>query len=196
MSRFLLAPVLAATLCACVTHIEPSTSQNPAPTEKFDAYQRIELLPLQAATPEVAEQIDALAKIQESINERLGRRVDAWNAKPVEGVPRTLVITPVVTELKFVSGGKRFWAGSAAGSSAVILKAKCVDKGTGKSVAFPEFFAKAAAMGGSYSFGASDNAMLQRIGNSLAVYVLTNYRKAVGGPVQPTKVEADSIATD
>ena len=51
-------------------------------------------------------------------------------------------------------------------------------------------------MGGSYSFGASDNAMLQRIGNSLAVYVLTNYRKAVGGPVQPPKVEADSIQTD
>jgi hypothetical protein len=192
----LLSSVLALALVGCVTHIEPSTSKNPAPAERLDAYQRFELQPLQAATPQVAEQSDAMARIQESINARLGERLAQLNQKPVEGEARTLVITPIITELKFVNGAKRAFGGSMAGSSAVILKAKVVDKATGKSVAFPEFFARAAAMGGAYSMGGSDNAMLQRIGNSLAVYILTNYRNAVGGPVEPTNQEASSIKTD
>jgi hypothetical protein len=65
-----------------------------------------------------------------------------------------------------------------------------------KSSPIPEFYAHAAAMGGAFSVGGTDNAMLVRIANSLAVYVFSNYRQAVGGPVMPTETEADSIATD
>jgi hypothetical protein len=37
-----------------------------------------------------------------------------------------------MTELKFVGGGKRFFAGALAGSSAIVLHAKLAEKATGK----------------------------------------------------------------
>lgn len=190
-----LAIVTLSFLCpACVTHIEPASAQNPAPDEAFAVFDRIELMPLAAASDSVAEQASAMDKIQTSINEKLARRIDEWNANTARENPRTLVIEPVVTELKFVSGGKRFLAGSMAGSSAVILRARFVDKASGAEVAHPEFFSRANAMGGSASMGGTDNAMLERVGNQLAVYVIANYRTPKGGPVEPTNVDANTLS--
>jgi hypothetical protein len=109
--------------------------------------------------------------------------IDGWRqAAPVASKPRTLVITPLITEIKFISGGSRFWAGSLAGSSAVILKVTITEKETGKVIATPIFYAKAAAMGGAWTFGATDNIMLVRIANRLTDYLAANYASAVGGP--------------
>ena len=119
-----------------------------------------------------------------------------WNNRPADGPIRTLLIEPTITEMKFVSGGKRAFLGAMAGSSAILMKAKISDKETGKTVATPEFYSKSSAMAGAYSFGANDNAMLARIANALAVYVLNNYREAVGGPVLPPDVEASSIPSE
>ncbi len=183
-------------MTGCITQIKPSTEQNPKPAAEFSAFNRFELSALKAGNPEVAEQQDAMAKIQESIAKRLKTRLNAWNSRPVRGETRTLLIEPTITELKFVGGGGRFVGGALAGSSAVVMRAKFTERETGKAIAHPEFYARAAAMGGAYSFGGTDNAMLERIANSLAVYVFTNYKQSVGGPVMPTEVEASSISTD
>ncbi|HYE34500.1 hypothetical protein [Methylocaldum sp.] len=180
----------------CATNIKPTTAQNPPPKEKFSAFNRFELHPLLAANATVAEEKAALAKIQENLDEQLKSRLDQWNAKPVRGPSRTLVIEPIVTDLKFVGGGTRFFAGALAGSSAVVMRARFKDKETQEEVAYPELYAHAAAMGGAFSVGGTDNAMLVRIANSLAAYVFTNYKQAVGGPVMPPEVEAASIATE
>jgi hypothetical protein len=183
-------------MTGCVTDIKPSTSQNPAPAENFSAFNRFEVTPLKSANSEVAAYQDALARIQENIDDGLKSRLDRWNAKPLDTPARTLLIEPVITDLKFVGGGQRFVAGAFAGSSAVVMRARFLDKEGGKVLAYPEFYAHAAAMGGAFSVGGTDNATLVRIANSLAVYVFSNYRQAVGGPVMPTETEADSIATD
>lgn len=183
-------------MTGCVTDIKPGTSQNPAPAENFSAFNRFEVTPLKSASSEVAAYQDALARIQENIDDRLKSRLNRWNAKPLDTTTRTLLIEPVITDLKFVGGGQRFVAGAFAGSSAVVMRARVLDKDAGKELAYPEFYAHAAAMGGAFSVGGTDNAMLVRIANSLAVYVFSNYKHAVGGPVMPTETEADSIATD
>jgi hypothetical protein len=95
---------------------------------------------------------------------------------------RTLVIKPVISEVKFISGGKRFWAGALAGSSAVILDVTFTEKETGKLIAKPTFYARAAAMGGAWSIGSTDNVMLVRIAGRLTDYLAANYAAAVGGP--------------
>ena len=177
----------------CVTNIKPPSDTNPPPSEKYSSFNRFELLPLQAANSEVANQTAAMAKIEENIQDRLGRRLQPLNQKPISGSVRTLLIKPTVTELKFVSGGKRFFAGALAGSSAVNLNVKFTDKETGKPIANPDFYSKASAMSGAYSLGGNDNAMLVRIANWFAVYFLRNYNQAVGGPVTSENIEADSI---
>lgn len=176
-------------LTGCVTHITPKEDYNPPPTEKFSAFNRIELLPLKQV-PAHQIKLAALRKIQENINLRIGKQIEKWNQKPVEGTVRTLVIQPEIVVGKFVSGSKRFWLGPFPGSSAIILRAQFTDKQTGKVVAEPEFYARAEAWGGSFSIGSTDNIMLIRIANSFAVYVLRNYPRAVGGPVMPPRESA------
>lgn len=193
---FALLLAMALLMVGCATHIKPSSDTNPPPGEKFSSFSRFELLPLQAATPAVANQKSAMAKIEESIQNLLGKRLQALNAKPAAGTGRTLVIEPVVTELKFVGGGARFFAGAMAGSSAVILKAKFTEKDSGRLIAHPEFYSLASAMSGAWSIGGNDNGMLVRIANWLAVYFLRNYPQAVGGPVVSEEIKAESISLD
>jgi hypothetical protein len=182
-------------LSACATNIKPSATSNPAPAERFSDFNRFELLPVQAAGAEVEKQRPAMAKIEEHLEQKLGTRLQQWNAQPLKGAAKTLVIEPTVAELKFVGGAKRFFTGAWSGSSAVILRTRFTEKETGRVLANPEFYSKSSAMAGAYSLGGNDNAMLGRIANALAVYVFNNYKQAVGGPVMPPREEASTVST-
>lgn len=184
-------------LTACVTTIDSTETTNPPPAEKFSAFSCYEVKPIQGATEEVTGQTAAMQKIQDNIDEKLKPRIDDWNKEScTDQRGRTLVIEPMVTEMKFVGGAKRVFAGAFAGSSAVILKATFTEKETGAVIATPEFYSKSSAMAGAYSFGGNDNAMLGRIANSLAHYTFTNHEEAVGGPVQPVPTDASEVETD
>jgi len=172
-------------MTGCVTHIKPTALTNAPPAERFANFSTIELLPLADAAPHPSHR-GAMEKIQQNVDIRLNRQIQTWNQRKVDGPVRTLVIHPEIGEMKFVGGGKRFLTGALSGSSAVVLRAKFIEKETNKEIATAEFYSKAAAEGGAWTFGATDNIMLVRIANSLAVYVLKNFDAAVGGPVMPT----------
>ena len=112
---------------------------------------------------------------------RLNAVITAWNLVGAEQAPRTLLIEPTITEIKFINGTARFWAGALAGSSMVVVQTRITEKETGQLIAEPEFYARAAAMAGAWSIGGADNAMLTRIANRVADYVTANYDAAVGG---------------
>ena len=82
---------------------------------------------------------------------------------------RTLQITPYIKEIKFVSGGKRFWVGSMAGSSAVLMQATLADSSNGEIIANPEFYRDAMGV-----FGAADNRMLEFIARDVVQYCSYN----------------------
>lgn len=172
-------------LCpACVTtYVNPSGTMNVAPTEAFSGFQHFEVQRITMGAPYAGQSANerALLKIQENFDERVGKLAADWNAKAPEG-GRTLVIVPHIQDIKFISGGKRFWAGAFAGSSAVVLKIKFIDKATGAEVNSAEFYQRAAAMGGAWTMGGTDNGMLVRITEISANYIEANYGKAVGGP--------------
>lgn len=172
-------------LSACVTHITSSVVQNPPPKEAFSNYTHFEISPVKLQPPYAGQEANekALIKIQENVSARMNPLLAKWNAAETNGKPaRTLQIEPVVTEIKFINATTRVWTGALSGSSAVVLHAKFVDKESGAVIADPEFYSRAAAMGGAWSFGAADNAMLVRIANRLCDYVEGNYSTAVGGP--------------
>lgn len=167
-------------LAGCVTNIAPTSDTNPPPTEALGGFQNYEVIQIALAAGQQSESNEvALVKVQENWNKNVGLMLDDWQGSGANG--RTLLIEPVVTEMKFVSGGKRFWAGAAAGSSAVLMTVKLTDKATGDVIASPQFFQRAAAYGGAWSFGGSDNAMLVRISSLVAQYLEDNKDEAVGG---------------
>ncbi len=104
----------------------------------------------------------------------------AWT-KEDASPSRTLVLKPRIKQIKFISGGARFWAGAMAGSSAVVMSVEIVDKENGKIIAHPDFYQHANAMGGAWSFGSTDNIMLVRITEIIDAYLKANYASAVGG---------------
>ena len=87
---------------------------------------------------------------------------------------RTLIIEPFVEKIKFIGGGARFFAGALAGSSAVVMRVTFRDAESGSVIAEPAFYQRAAAMGGAFSFGATDNNMLIRIAKLAVDYARDN----------------------
>lgn len=176
--------ILTGLLSGCATHILTTTTLNPPPEERFSAFNHFELTKVALAPAYVGPTANekALAKIQEDLSLRTAPVLEKWNASGIAKTPmRTLLIEPTITEIKFINGSARFWAGPLAGSSAVIIDAKISEKESGKVIATPMFFARAEAWGGSFTIGATDNLMLSRIANRLADYLLANYDAAVGG---------------
>ena len=177
--------LLSLVLGGCVTHIKTDVTQNPPPAEKFSGFTHFEMSKIALQPPYAGQEANekALVKIQENVSGKMTPLLEAWNSRATAGAPtRTLLIEPVIPEIKFINGTSRFWGGALAGSSAVILKAKITEKETGRVIATPEFYARAAAMGGAWSVGGTDNAMLTRVANRLTDYLQANYDQAVGGP--------------
>lgn len=170
----------------CATQVKSTvvnTARNPAPAEKFSAFSRFELAPIAMPAPYAGQEANEAAKkkIQENVDARLVALIASWNEVGAAKPARTLVIQPTITEIKFVNGTARFWAGAMAGSSIAVLEARITEKETGRVIAAPEFYSRASAMSGAWSIGGADNAMLTRIANRLADYVTANYPAAVGG---------------
>jgi hypothetical protein len=178
--------IVAVMMTACATrYIKPSTVQNPVPSEKFAAFERFELkrVSLDSAYAQHEANQKAAAKIQEYFDLKVSPLIKEWNRGTPQGQPsRTLLIEPRIEHIKFIGGGARFWVGPIAGSSAVIMKVKYIDKANGKLISEPEFFQRAAAWSGAFTVGGQDNAMLARIVTLVSDYTSRNYHEAVGGP--------------
>jgi hypothetical protein len=189
--RLSLIIVVAATLAGCATrYIKPTTVRNPPPAERFSAFTRFELQRVALDTTYSGQDANqrASARIQGYFDSRVAPIVDRWNRVTPQANPsRVLVIEPRIEHIKFIGGGARFWVGPIAGSSAVIMKVKYIDKASGKLVADPEFFQRAAAWSGAFTVGGQDNAMLARIVTLVADYTSGNYNDAVGGPSGATE---------
>jgi hypothetical protein len=188
----LLLPVFLLLLSGCVTRIKTDITQNPPPTEQLSNFSQFEMTKIVLEPPYAGQPANekALLKIEENVSAKMAPTLLAWNARTsTTGPARTLLIQPVITEIKFISGGSRFWGGALAGSSAVILHARLTEKETGKVIATPQFYARAAAMGGAWTFGGTDNAMLVRIANRLTTYLNANFDQATGGPTGADPVE-------
>lgn len=182
MQLNLAAPLLALCLSGCVTNIAPQTEQNPPPQRPLSGYAQYVLVPTAKAESLGKVNEAAFRKVEESIQQNIGQLVEEWNRSTSSADNNnTLVIQPTVTALKFVDGGTRAFAGAAAGSSAVLMRVRIAEQNTDTEIANPEFFQRAAAVGGAWSFGGTDNHMLARISQVIAEYLKNNYSNAVGG---------------
>jgi hypothetical protein len=187
--RVCLAVVPVVLLGACATtDINPRAVTNPPPAERFASFGRFQLKEVQLAAAYSSDDArEATRIIQSQLDARLAVLVKQWNDDGRNARnPRALAIEPRIEQVKFLSAGARFWTGAMSGSSAVIMKVRYVDVATGRIVAEPEFYQHAAAMGGAWSFGATDQDMLKRVADLVSEYTARNYTKAVGGPTGAT----------
>ncbi len=178
----LLAGLLALTLTVtgCASNVKASRTDNPPPVEAYSNFGRIDVKPVVLA-PEFRGQSaneKSLDKINANFFKRIGDNPRKWNSRPDNG--RTLVIEPVITDIRFIGVGARIFTGPLSGSSGVVIHIKATDLSTGKLIDHPEFYQRSSA-GAGFGLGIADNMMLTRIGELVGDYVLKNYDAAVGG---------------
>ncbi len=161
-------------------------AKNPAPTTTLNSFQRFELMPVAIDPPYAGQKGNEVAReyLKGNIDERVGKVIADWNAKPAGEAPRTLRIEPKMTHVRFISGGKRFFAGGFAGSSWLYVTAKLSDAQTGEVIGEPGFYQSANGIAGAWTFGATDKTMLIRISSMLRAYLQENYDKTVEIPVR------------
>ena len=169
---------------AAAEEIEASGLTNPAPSQAFTAFDRIEVRPITMGEPYAGQKANdaALVSLQANLDQRLQAWLPERNQRAVQGAPRVLLVEPRVDKIRFIGGGARFWAGAMAGSSRVLMKARITDQATGALIAEPEFYQHAAGMAGAWSMGGADKAMLARTTTLLSDYLKANDPAAVGGP--------------
>lgn len=176
-----LIPALLMLLAGAIAVAEP---QNPPPANPLAGYDKYEILPIAMGPPYAGDagKEKAKDKIQEHVNAEIGPVIDRWNADAAGGARgQSLLIEPRVEKLKVVSGGARFWAGALAGDSYVVLKLRISEQPSGTLVGEPEFYQRAAAMSGAWTFGGQDKDMMHRIALITKEYLVANYQEAVGG---------------
>jgi hypothetical protein len=158
--------------------------QNPPPANALAGYDKYELSPIAMGPPYAGDagKEKAKAKIQDHMTTEVGPVIVQWNADAAGNARgQSLVIEPRIEKLKVVSGGARFWAGALAGDSYVVMKLRISEQPSGVLVAEPEFYQRAAAMSGAWTFGGQDKDMMHRIALITKKYLLDNYKEAVGG---------------
>lgn len=165
-------------MSGCATKIKATAMTNPAPSEAFSGFGRIELKPVSYPVGYRGNPA-ALARIGGNLEKNLEPSLRQWNNAPANG--RVLTIEPVVEEMSFKSGAKRVFLGPFAGSSGVLMHVTFRDQ-SGKVIARPQFFQRTNAMSGGFSLGVNDNLMLMRIAKLASDYTVANYAQAVGGP--------------
>jgi hypothetical protein len=180
MSRLAFAALVLAISTAALAEM-----QNPPPANPLAGYDKYELAEIAMGPPYAGNKGKeaAKARIQGYMTAETRPLIDQWNADASANTRgQTLVIEPRIEKLKVVSGGARFWAGAFAGDSYVVMKFRFVEQPSGKLLSEPEFYQRAAAMSGAWTFGGQDKDMLHRIVALANHFLRTNYESAVGGP--------------
>jgi len=174
-----------AALVLAISSAALAEPQNPPPANALAGYDQYELAEIALGPPYAGDKGKeaAKAKIQGYMTAETGLIIEQWNTDANANMRgQMLVIEPRIEKLKVVSGGARFWAGALAGDSYVVMKLRFVEQPSGRLLAEPEFYQRAAAMSGAWTFGGQDKDMLQRIVALANHYLRTNYEDAVGGP--------------
>ena len=164
-ARVVLAGCLLLVFQGCATDYikAPTALDNPPPKTKFSDFERFELKPIALAAEyqHHGENVRAKDRIQQELDNGVSTILASWNEKSKgKANPKTLVIEPEITQIKFINAGARVWTGALSGSSAVKMRVVYRNHKTAEIIAQPEFYQRAAAMGGAWTFGASDNTML------------------------------------
>src|SRR5688572_2300916 len=129
-------------LCAAVS-ISPVYAQDPAdapdadspaePARSLLSYARVELRDIKALT-KVHDKV--MAKLTTELKLKLDEPIARWNVEGgLPGNSGTLAIEVTITDMKFVSGGKRFFVGGMAGGSRAAALVRLIDAESGQILA-------------------------------------------------------------
>ena len=185
MKRLVVPIIVVAVLTGCAGDpgrrdriIKEQSGRLPPPTVSLSSYQKFELRPV-AMVDSVADD-DAKAAVAKDLDRRIQERIQPmfarWNADSgsATSTANTLIVQPRVTRLRVISGGLRAVAGAWAGESSIAMDLELRDAATSAVVASPNISRSADAFAGAWSFGATDQNLLNYIADIAVQYLQEN----------------------
>jgi len=145
-------------------------------------YGHFELRPIKVDVARIAPEVQG--KFQETVSRLMEPTLARWNEDGQRsGRAGTLAIEVTLTDMKFVSGTKRFWIGPLAGSSHSAGAVAYIDVASGRELASQSFTDASGAWAGSVTIGARDNRMISALASQMANYVAQCSAICFGNPV-------------
>ncbi len=157
----------------------PAWAEDPEP-RPVASYSRFELRDVRA---QVEVQPKVIDKITTELKLKLDEPLARWNAEgSLPGHVGSLAIQVEITQMKFVSGGKRFFAGALAGGSSCSATAMLIDAESGKLLARKVFGEMSGGRKGAFTMGATDNLMLDRLAAAMGTWVIEQHSQLAPAP--------------
>jgi hypothetical protein len=144
-------------------------------TVSLASFANIEIMPVVIDPPFDTSSANkkAAKKINTYLREHMAEALPTVNAlDKSEG--STLLIKPRIKEIKYIGWVARFWAGTLAGSSAVLMDATYLNKDTGQVISQPEFYNHSFRAAGAWTMGATDRLMLDNVARQIIKYSAEN----------------------
>lgn len=167
----------------------------PAPTRPLGGYAHVELAPmtLSALVKADPRKVAKAADLESRLSALTQQTLAAWNARASAAPDESrLIIKPHLQSLKVVSGGARFFAGALSGDSSIAMVLQLVDASSGAVIASPTIVKSANGFAGAWSFGSTDNNLLNYVAETANQYILFSLAAADSKtiPVEAAPVEA------
>ncbi len=147
----------------------------PAPAAPLSSYGKFELKPIEMVDSVANDEAKAaVAKdLERRTRERMQPIFARWNADSGGGpaAAKTLIVQPRVTRLRVISGVTRAFIGAWVGESFIAMDLELRDAATGAVVASPSIAQNADAAAGTWSFGATDQNLLNYIADIASQYL-------------------------
>ena len=145
-------------------------AEAPGRTQSANGFGRFELLPIEVSGTKVHPTV--LGKFRDSLEQQVGPTLATWNSESRDsGRDRALGVRVTLTDMRFVTGAKRFWIGPIAGSSHAAGTVTFVDLDSGEALASESFDSASGAWAGTATVGALDNRMIRTLASRMAGYV-------------------------
>jgi hypothetical protein len=169
-------------------------AEDTAAAQSLASYAHYELHDI---TADVKVHPKVMAKLTTELKLKLDEPLARWNQEGGQpGHNGTLAVEVSIVDMKFVSGGKRFWAGGFAGDSHAAGLVKLVDKDSGKVVHSQNFINHANGVAGAWCFGATDNGMLDHLAANMGAWVIAMHDGSAPPPAETFEPEEKKAAAN
>lgn len=167
-------------ITSCATHISKPKSPPQNTKVKFSEFKRVELKQVELnenyasrSGKAAAERVDRnlYKNMMEAFpnTHRIAKGEEFSKTRE-----RTLQITPIIEEVKYVGFIPRFFIAFIPGSSAILMRVEFRDSATGKIIADPEFYRKGNTFLGWITLGAMDKITLSQTTRNIVKYYKDN----------------------
>ncbi len=168
--------IMVFSLEGCMAHVsKPKGFQKP-PTQPFSHYKKINLhkVTLSSGYDQSSTNWSIARKLDKQLQTKLNQLFNAEDTGLASYISQTLIIKPVILEMRYVSMAKRLFFNEFAGASAILLQTTFINSDSKKIIAQLTVYEDSGSSSSTLSLGDADEWLLERLAQKILKYMNKN----------------------